>query len=176
MIKNWRYDRKIEPPRATTATIGDREEVYIQQNCNTEYQMYNEYQIVIGQRKKIINCSVERRSCIEASSKGSGNAMRPPAKKGLVCILSGLLNPFYPRPLIVRICLIPSQCEAFRYQGRMSNFNFSHICIFGGNTVHTRSCYLAVCGSLHTSVTEVTRSCYYSIYGTREHGIYLFCS
>jgi hypothetical protein len=29
---------------------------------------------------------------------------------------------------IFRICLIPSQCEAFRYQGRMSNFNFSDIC------------------------------------------------
>ncbi len=43
----------------------------------------------------------------------------------------------------------------------MSNFNFSNVCIFGGNTVHTRSCYLAVCGSLHTSMTEVTRSCYH---------------
>jgi hypothetical protein len=70
------------------------------------------------------------------------------------------LSPLYPRPLIFRICLSPSQCEAFRYQGRMSNFNFSDICVFGGNTVHTRSCYLAVCGSLHTSMTEVTQSCY----------------
>jgi hypothetical protein len=46
-------------------------------------------------------------------------------------------NPFYLRPLIFRICLIPSQCKAFRYQGRISNFNFSDFCIFGGNSAPT---------------------------------------
>ncbi len=69
------------------------------------------------------------------------------------------VNSLYPRPLIFRICLIPSQYEVLRYQGRMSNFIDSNICIFSRNTIHTPSCYIAVCGSLHTSMIEVTRSC-----------------
>jgi hypothetical protein len=74
---------------------------------------------------------------------------------------SSFFNPFYPRPHIFRICLIPWQCEAFRCPGRMSNFNFSDICIFGGNTIQTWSCNITVSGSLHTSMTEITRSCYH---------------
>jgi hypothetical protein len=40
--------------------------------------------------------------------------------------------------LFFRICQISSQHKAFGYQRRMSNFNFSDICIFGRNTVSTR--------------------------------------
>jgi hypothetical protein len=90
-----------------------------------------------------------------------------------------LFSLLYPRSIIFRICLIPSLCEAFRYQGIMSNFKFSGICIFGGNKVHTRSCYLAVCGSLHTSMTEVTRLCYHcsvTVYSSIFCYFSVFCS
>jgi hypothetical protein len=69
-----------------------------------------------------------------------------------------------------RICP-DSFTEAFRYQGIMCNFNLSDICILGGNTV--RLYYLAVCGSLHTSMTEVTRLCYH---GSVTVSSSIFCS